>query len=159
MSWHGFEIARAAYGLAIIFGVAFLLGGVSWAFNAFMDWIAFRIIARHDGNHSAGACPLTKGGTRTETPASTLTTVGGPFAVDASNGPTQEVWNKDHTFGIRWLKSYDIKMDPDEVARIEAQFHAAEERRRLTGLTEIYRVNRLDPVVPPPSRSIRRSIH
>lgn len=83
-----------------------------------------------DGNHSAGLRQNIQGCTQTETPVSTLTTVGGPFAVDASNGPFQNV---------------------DELTPIDR-----EDILRLSALVEFHRVP--DGLVPP-SRSIRRSIH
>lgn len=108
-----------------------------------------------DGNHSAGACPLTKGGTRPETPVSTLTTVGGPFAVDASNGPLPD-------FPFTPLAQGDTGCPPILLLgmRNEPVFldpTTDSERMKLSGLVEVHKLP--EGIVPPPSRSIRRSIH
>ena len=133
--------------------LAFLaLLAVSWIYENGADTFALlvnRLFRRFPYNGLKGHTVGQLGETPTSIPPDHS---GSPSrVVDASNSPNK--------IGIRYLKSYDIQVDEAEMARIRAEFDELEERRRMSGLTEIHRVNTLDPVLPPPSRSIRRQIH
>ncbi len=134
--------------IAILVVVAVLLC-LSWLFNggsnagAKLINTAFR---RHDGGTTDGPSPGSKVGTTAATlfPANaTPECVGGPSrVVDASNSPNVE---------------FAFESNPaDGEAFLAMVNDAYAERRRLSGLTEVHKIAAVDPVLPPPSRSIRR---
>lgn len=134
------------------FALAF---AAAWLLSKFYERASFALavwinhLFRHDGK-DATVPPTTSAPDVTESMRA-----GSPFAVDASNGPLPD-------FPFTPLAQGDTGCPPILLLgmRNEPVFldpTTDSERMKLSGLVEVHKLP--EGIVPPPSRSIRRSIH